>query len=280
MYDRVRTCPRLLSFAPDRPRQSAWLLFAAVCACALVPNGSRAQTDEIQVYAGEIAAPGEFTLTLHNNYTPSGLQDPAFPGGVVPQHSLNGVPEFAYGATDWLELGLYLPVYTLTGGGHAYTQSAKLRTLLVVPHADTRSFFYGVNFEFSRNARRWEASRYSGEIRPIIGWRFGPVDLVVNPILDTNFKRIKYLDFAPSVRVAYNFSPAWAVALEEYSDFGELRRLLPGSEQGQSLFAVVDYSGKTNVELGVGHGLDGASDKVTVKLMLTWSLHHPQQTPR
>ncbi len=31
-----------------------------------------AQTDEIQVYDGEIAAPGIFNLTWHNNFTPMG----------------------------------------------------------------------------------------------------------------------------------------------------------------------------------------------------------------
>ena len=118
------------------------------------PAGLVAQTDEIQVYTAEIAAPGEFTLTLHNNYTPDGLKAAAFPGAVVPDRALNGVPEWAYGAKDWLELGLYLPVYTLTRAGSAYVESAKLRTLFVVPHADTRHFFYGVNFEYSRNAVR------------------------------------------------------------------------------------------------------------------------------
>jgi len=234
-----------------------------------------AQTDEIQVYTGELAAPGEFTLTLHDNYTPDGLRAPAFPGAVVANRALNGVPEWAYGATDWLELGLYLPVYTLTNGGNAYVESAKLRTLFAVPHADTRSFFYGVNFEYSRNAVRWEATRYSGEIRPIVGWRFGRVDFIVNPILDTGFNGLDRLDFAPSTRLAFNFSPKWAVALEEYADLGELRHLLPASGQSQSLFAVLDYNGKTGVELGAGYGLNHATSRFVIKLILSWSLNRP-----
>jgi len=44
-----------------------------------------AQTDEIQVYNAEIAAPGMFNLTLHDNYTPDGRTVPAFPGGLVPK---------------------------------------------------------------------------------------------------------------------------------------------------------------------------------------------------
>src|ERR1700736_912075 len=81
----------------------------AMAAAALTPAAAPAQTDEIQVYNAEIAAPGVLNLTLHNNYTPDGLKQPAFPGDVISNHSLNGVPEFAYGVTDWMGAGLYFP---------------------------------------------------------------------------------------------------------------------------------------------------------------------------
>jgi hypothetical protein len=54
-----------------------------------------AQTDEIQVYNAEIAAPGIFNLAWHNNYAPSGRAVADFPGGIVPNHALNGVTEWA-----------------------------------------------------------------------------------------------------------------------------------------------------------------------------------------
>jgi len=193
----------------------------------------------------------------------------------VPDRALNGVPEWAYGATDWLELGLYLPVYTLTHDQNAYIESTKLRTLFVVPHADGRTFFYGINFEYSRNAVRWEPSRYSGEIRPIVGARLGPVDVVVNPILDTDFNGLSKLDFAPETRVAYNFSKKWAAAVENYADLGAIKHMQPGGKQSQSIFAVVDFNGKTDVEFGIGKGLNDATSQIVFKLMLTWSLYHP-----
>ena len=116
----------------------------------------RAQTDEIQVYDAEITAPGQFNLTWHNNYTPSGRTQPAFPGGMVPNHALNGVPEWAYGVTDWFEAGTYLPVYTLTSDGRLLFDSVKLRALFVVPDAHDRTLFYGLNFELSYNTPHWE----------------------------------------------------------------------------------------------------------------------------
>ena len=110
----------------------SWLLVVSACA----------QTDEIQVYDASTNEPGQFSIELHNNYTPIGRKQPDFVGGIVPNHTLNGVPEWAYGVTDWLELGAYLPLYSWTGTGNFLIDGAKLRTEFVIPHAQERSFFY------------------------------------------------------------------------------------------------------------------------------------------
>ena len=78
-----------------------------------------------------------------------------------------------------------------------------------MPHADDRTFFYGANFEFSINAHRWDAKRFTSEIRPIIGWHLKPVDIIVNPIVDTAYDGLKNLEFVPATRVAYNFPSGW-----------------------------------------------------------------------
>ena len=54
-----------------RRRVGAWLEFLALLT-GFAAVRADAQTDEIQVYNAEIAAPGIFNLTLHDNYTPSG----------------------------------------------------------------------------------------------------------------------------------------------------------------------------------------------------------------
>src|SRR6516162_8181240 len=122
---------------------------AALVVCLVLLAPACAQTDEIQVYTGEINKPGEFSITVHNNYTPIGPTRPAFMGGIVPNHSLNGVPEYALGVTPWLELDAYLPLYTITGDERALIDGAKVRALFVSPNAAERSFWYGVNFELS-----------------------------------------------------------------------------------------------------------------------------------
>ncbi len=227
-----------------------------------------AQTDEIQVYDAEIVAPGQFNLTWHNNFTPSGRRRADYPGAIVPDHALNGVPEWAYGVTDWFEAGMYLPVYSHTDDNRLLFDGFKLRALFVAPHAHDRTVFYGLNFELSYNKPYWESRRYSGEMRPIIGAHLGRFDLIFNPILDTDFKGFGKLDFAPAARVAFNVSRKLAVALENYSDFGPLTHFSSSAQQ-QTLFTVVDYGGSSNgLEFGIGYGLTRASDSVTVKLIL------------
>ena len=190
------------------------LVLASIASACSAARPACAQTDEIQVYTGEINKPGEFSITLHDNYTLAGRIQPDYPGAIVPDHSLNGTPEFAYGV------------------------------------------------------------RFTGEIRPVLGLRVGPVDFIVNPILDYAFDKVRSLDFAPSERIAYNISSVWAVAGEYYSDFGPLRHFETPDQQAQSIFAVVDYNGQTerqplDVEFGIGHGFTHGSDGAIIKMLLT-----------
>ena len=80
-----------------------------------------AQTDEIQVYDAEVAPRGMFNLMIHTNFTPLGRKTSEFPGAIISNLSVNGAAEWAYGVTDWLEQGLYLPVYSLYSAGRGPT---------------------------------------------------------------------------------------------------------------------------------------------------------------
>jgi hypothetical protein len=259
-----------------------WLPALAVTLAGMIllfaPPRCVAQTDEIQVYDAGIAERGVLNLTLHNNFTPEGLRTPDFTGGLIPDHSFNGVPEFGYGVTDWFEAGLYLPLYSVSQDRGPSINGGKLRALFVRPHAAKHTFFYGINFEFSYNAKHWDPRRYTSEIRPIVGLHLHPVDIIVNPILDNSWVGgFKSLDFAPAVRVAYNYSARWAFGVEEYADYGPLRNFYSPHQQQHQIYGVLDHNGKSwSVEAGVGIGVTAATSKVTLKLILTHDLYAPQ----
>src|SRR5215831_9050789 len=129
-------------------RKLPHLVLAAAALLAALASGTPVAraVDEIQVYNAEINRPGQFSLQLHGNYIARGRKEPEFPGGLVPDGSFNGTPEFAWGVTDWWEVGAYLPYAVVPGDGFQWG-GAKLRTLFVSPHAADRSFFYGLNIE-------------------------------------------------------------------------------------------------------------------------------------
>jgi hypothetical protein len=232
------------------------------------PSG--AQTDEIQVYDATIAPVGAFNLTLHNNYTPTGSSTPAFQGGIAPDKSLNGVAEWAYGALPWFEAGVYFPLYSLTRDHSILYNGFKLRALFVTPDAANREFFYGVNFEFSFNTAHWDPSRYSSEIRPIIGTHVGRFDFIFNPILDNSWAGFSNLEFVPATRVAMAVTDKYKVAIEEYDDFGRVSHFLPAAKQSHQLYGVLDINVHgLAIEAGMGAGLTSASDHRVVKLILS-----------
>lgn len=234
-------------------------------------------TDEIQVYNAAIAAVGQFTIQQHLNYIPLGLKEPPFPGGLVSNHSLNGTPEFAYGVTDWWELGLYFPF--AVENQQFLSNAFKVRTLFVSPHADQRDFFYGINLEFSNTTPKFAQTRFAMEIRPIIGVRNTDWEFIVNPILDAGFGKLGELDFAPAARLARKLAPDTYLGLEYYSDLGEIGNFLKLADQQHTLFLVTDFkAGVFDVDFGVGYGLTPGSDRWVVKTIISYAFPVPGGT--
>jgi len=254
--------------------RSRWRLCpGAIGWLVLLAQGARA-TDEIQVYNAGIAEVGQFTIQQHLNYIPLGVKEPPFPGGLISHNSINGTPEFAYGITDWWEVGLYLP-FSIKDQKF-YSDAFKLRTLFVSPHAADRSFFYGVNFEFRNETPPFSQTRFAMEIRPIIGVRNAVYEFIVNPIVEIGFGRYGEADFAPAARLARKFGPDLYAGFEYYADFGKIGDFKPLAEQQHTLFAVTDFKlGVFGVNLGVGYGLTPASDRWVMKTIIGYAFPVP-----
>jgi hypothetical protein len=246
----------------------------------IAPIAALAQTDEIQVYDGNIAPPGIFNVMVHSNFTPVGRTEAAYPGAVIANHSFNGAWEFAYGVKPWMEQGLYLPVYSpySTGRGGAI-DGLKIRELFVRPNAEKHKIFWGNNFEFSFNYHYWEPRTYTAEIRPIMGANLGKWELVYDPIVDTDYTGgLAGLEFNPSGRVVYNLNDRWDVAAEEYDGFGRFRGFDRLHDQFHEVWAAFDHTGKIwDIEAGAGLGLTAGSDRWTLKLMVSRDIN---KTPR
>lgn len=252
---------------------------------ACLPKPIHAQTDEIQVYNGEIAAPGIFNLMVHENFTPKGRTTPAYSTAIIANHSYQVTAEWAYGVKPWMEQGLYMPVTSPYSTNQGSTINGfKIRELFVRPNAHDHTLVYAVNFEFSVNKHYWEPRTFSSEIRPILGLHSHGWDVIYNPIVDTDYTGgLGGLQYNPAGRVAYNFNDRWALAGEEYDGFGPFYGFDTLHNQFHEVWATTNYSGTKflglAVETGVGYGLTAGSDKWTVKLMLSRDLNKKSWHP-
>jgi hypothetical protein len=191
----------------------------------------------------------------------------------VPNHALNATPEFAYGLTKWLELGLYIP-WAVNEQGQSLSNAFKLiRTLFVVPDAAKRDFFYGLNFEYDYTTPPFSQTRFAMEIRPIIGWRNPNWEFIINPIMDPGFGKLGDVDFAPAARLARTFGDDLAFALEYYTDLGTPGGFNGFEQQQHNLFAVADFKvGVVDVDFGLGYGLTPGSSRFVAKTILTYAV--------
>ena len=231
---------------------------------------SAALPDEIQVYTDDVEKPGEFGTELHVNMTPKGRTAPDYPGEVVTNRGLRVTPEISYGiARDW-DGGIYLPLVR-SGEGTYYFAGPKLRLkwLPLRPPEGEAGWFAGVNGELAFVQYRFEEARRTAELRPIIGWRNADWLVSFNPIIETNLAGPQkgVLTFSPAAKLARSIGHERAVGVEYYADMGRLSHFSPQSQQSHQLFVVLDTK---DLNFGIGRGLNGASDRWTVKAIFSF----------
>ena len=253
---------------------NAWRMgFSILFAClgfmvASLPRAAWAISDEIQVYTDEINEPGEHGLELHVNTTPRGRKTPDYEGDLPPYRGVRVTPEFSWGLTKTFEAGLYLPMATGMDGG-PYLGGIKGRIKWLPVRAETGPYL-GANVELSNVTKKFSESRVGTELRVMAGYRTENWLLGVNPILDWSL--------SPGHRGSPEVVTAWkasrqvasglALGAEYYNGLGKLNDRLPGDQQERSLFFVLDVDRKPWVfNLGIGHGLNRASDAWTLKLI-------------
>ncbi len=253
-----------------RKRGSAGnVLVAALMAAVPMAPSWGANQDEIQVYDDAINKPGEVGLEIHLNATPQGRTFPLYPGEITNEHGFRFTPEFSYGVTKDLELGLYLDT-EIDGDGTPYFVGPKYRAKwLPIQPEENGGFFSGANVEFSTVGPRFSQSRNVLELRLMDGYRAGDWLIVANPVFDWNLSdglASGNPDFTASLKVTRKIFEGISAGFEYYGDLGQFTRFSPWEQQDQRIYGVIDFDLKPFVfNLGVGFGLTKASDALTIK---------------
>ncbi len=166
-------------------------------------------------------------------------------GAAIPEGSLTGGTEFAYGVRPGIECGVYLPILSIERSGVA----------------------------LDINGRALSQRTFTAAVQPIVGGRWQQFTLAINLNLDTGFDGIGKVRFSPAERLAFELSPVWTAGLEHYSDWGPFAHLPTMGEIQHQVFVVAQRTiGPSTIEAGLGRGFSPNSDRVAIKLDLSFEL--------
>ena len=230
-----------------------------------------AADEEIQVYMDEMSRPGQFGLDLHNNYVTSGDGAPDYAGGMSPLHRYRLTPEWSYGLSKDIELGLYLPLTTLDSSGHFEADGIKGRIKFIAPRPEGQPWFWGLNLEVGRVSHGLDINPWNAELKGIWGVRRGPWTLAFNLNLDWVVSGPQpspaSLDF--DTKLSYRLAKDFGLGIESYNGLGTFKRFGRFGENDQAIYGVVDTGlGKWDLNLGVGHGYGSSRDSWTLKAII------------
>ena len=228
----------------------------------VVAQVSIAAPNEIKVFTDELANYGEHTLETHVNK--ASRAGPRAENRATP---LQIMPEYSYGIWRNWEFSFQLPIAEQDRAFRSDGYRAELQ--YVAPHDGSSGYYWGVNVEVGRIARKGEDGVWASELMPILGYRQDRWHFVANPGVSlalTGNRRT--VNFDPSAKVAYRTSEKNYLGLEYYVEAGPLRQFSPREDRAQTLFLVWDGKvGKSDINLGIGRGFTESSDRWVLKMI-------------
>jgi hypothetical protein len=232
------------------------LLLAGVGACAgAVPASAAAAPNEIKIFTDELASYREHTLEVHVNKASSTgpkVEDRSTP--------LQIMPEYSYGIRRNWELSFQVPLAIDQGVGRLDGYRGELQ--YVASHHEDEGFYWGFNAELARNEPSGEASFWSAELIPILGYRVGRWHFVANPGVDKQLSgSSRTTTFQPAAKLAYQAFGWNSFGLEYY-----------GGDESRVLYVAWDGKiGKSEFNLGIGRGFTDASDRWVLKMIVEFA---------
>ena len=255
---------------PLHPSARCLALIATALACHALP--AAAAPEEIQVYLDDLSAPGQFGLDVHNNVVIKGLRDSSYPGETPSQHQYKLTPEFYYGLTPTLELGLYV-LTSRSAEGNSRLDGGKVRLKYIAPHDEKAGAYWGLNLEVGRTAITASEVPWNAELKGIVGWRGGGWTLGANPNIDWSLsKGGGPAQASLDLKVAREVRAGTQLGLELYNELGPVnrfRRLDALNRNAKTLYLVLDQDlgHEVDLNLGLGRNLTNEGDRWTLKFI-------------
>jgi hypothetical protein len=238
---------------------------------ALMSSAAWAAPEEIQVYIDDLVGTGKFGTDVHNNYVVSGSGTPDYPGAEAPLHVYRLTPEFYYGLSSTLELGLYTLTTTQPGRSPTF-DGPKLRVKFIAPHDESQGAFWGANLEIGDTSVRVSPEPWGTELKGIYGYRWSRWLFAMNTNFDWTSTRVfgGQASLDVDTKLAYTTDGGYQLGFESYNEFGPLSDLGHLNRNSETLYAVLDTDlGKSmDLNAGIGRGLTTVSDRWIIKFIL------------
>ena len=240
------------------PSCRALLALAFVCAGA---PATAQDPFEIQVYEYATVPRRKYDLEMHFNHT--------FKGEVQSHLTF----EFTRGITDYFETGVYVLTSSRPGVVGEFA-GLHIRPRFRLPEGMLPVKF-SLSSEFGFPQVPFETAKMTLELRPIFEWRWGSVDIDVNPTLGKVLRgpgSDSAWDFEPSARLGLPEMGKWQWSLEYFGGMGEITKLDPVKAQRHQFYPGFDYNYSDTVILnaGVGFGATSAGNQIMAKMRLGW----------
>jgi hypothetical protein len=251
-------------------------LVAAAFLALLPPGRVRAQDNyEIQVYGSSLVPAGHTMVELHSNFTANGRA--AVVDGLQPtHHAYHETLEITHGFTSWLEVGFY--VFTSARGRNGWNWVGDhIRPRVAVPERWHWPVGVSLSQEFGYQRRIFSTDTWTWEIRPIIDKQMGRWYWSLNPALEkaiTGENAGRGWEFSPNAALSYDITEQVTGAIEYYGALGPVSGFAPAPDQQHQLFAAVDLnvSPRWEINLGVGRGMTGSTDRWLIKTIFGYRL--------
>ena len=246
---------------------------------------SRAQGNyEIQVYGADTVLKGNTMFEIHSNFTASG--HPGSPALAATNHAQHETLEITQGINNWSEVGFYVFTTGQSGLGAQWVGD-HIRPRVRIPPQWKWPVGLSLSQEIGYQRALFSPDTWTWEIRPIIDKQMGRLYWSVNPAFERTLHGpdVKLgLDFAPAVKVSWDFTKVFTGGLEYYADYGSIRNIASLHDQQQMIFPAVDLNVSPDWEInfGVGVGPTSATDHWIFKLIVgrrfTWG--KPKEAPQ
>jgi len=239
-----------------------------------------------KVYEYQPAEAGEIELVIWNTFIPSSDVLYDYFGEELSRkgllaHSL----ELEYGLSNRFGVALYVDFEDPKGGNFRYVRTKAIMAHYAFFEKGSRPIDIAIYLEYIIHNQDYKDYEEL-EIRLILEKDIGAFRIVVNPIFEKKTSGSKVdegLEFNYAVGFYYqpdgegillNKNLTIRPGLEFYGKMGEISDFRPRSEQRNIFFPTLDFviGKRLHWHTGVGIGLTDASDKITIKSILSFIL--------